>query len=320
MGQARTKRGYVKDQKDSQVTSKYRYWHFLAPKFWPTWLGIGCLYLMAWAPWPLKVALSRGIGVLVKRFAKSRYRTLQCNIDLCFPEKHPKERAKLVNDALLSNVMGFFETAHAWCRGFGSIPVDIIGRENLEAAQKDGRGIIFLTAHWSMLDLGAALLGTLVPVGTVYRKHDNPLFNLFMTRSREKYLTYTVARKDVKGMFKRLRDGEALAYMPDQDFGPKRSIFVPFFGIPTATITMTSKLAEAGNAIVLPISGYRNGLQRSYTFRIDPPMDIPTGDDEADARTWTAWLEERIREHPDQYLWLHKRFKTRPPGEPSVYK
>lgn len=319
MGQGRTKRGFVKDQKDSQVTDKYRYWHFLGPKFWTTWLGIAGLHLLAWLPWRAKVIAARGLSKVVKRVAKSRYRTLQTNIRLCFADRTVAQQDQLIEEALFSNVMGFIETAHAWCRGLSGITVEVQGQEHLDAAKLDGRGIIYLSAHWSILDLGAAMIGGNLSAGTIYRKHDNPLFNYFMTRSREKYLAYTVARKDVKGMIRRLKNGEGLAYMPDQDFGRKRSIFVPFFGVPTATITMTSKLAAAGNAIVLPLSGYRKGLSPTYVIRIDPPMAIPTGDEEQDTRLWTEWLEGCVAQHPDQYLWLHKRFKTRPPGEPSVY-
>ncbi|WP_161599291.1 lipid A biosynthesis acyltransferase [Reinekea blandensis] len=301
------------------MTDKYRYWHFLAPKFWLTWLGIAGLHLLAWLPWRAKVATGKGLAHIIKRVAKSRYQTLQTNIRLCFPDLNPDEQNQLIEDALFSNVFGFIETAHAWCRGLSGVRIEVQGQEHLDAAEQDGRGILYMTAHWSFLDLGAAIIGTHLSAGTIYRKHDNPLFNYFMTRSREKHLAYTVARKDVKGMIRRLRQGEGLAYMPDQDFGPKRSIFVPFFGVPTATITMTSKLAEAGNAIVLPISGYRKGLSSTYVFRIDPPLAIPSGDEEQDTILWTQWLEGVVAQHPDQYLWLHKRFKTRPPGEPSVY-
>jgi KDO2-lipid IV(A) lauroyltransferase len=140
-----------------------------------------------------------------------------------------------------------------------------------------------------------------------------------MTRSRESYVTYTLARKDVKGMIQRLKDGDALGYLPDQDFGRKRSIFVPFFGVQTATITMTSKLVEASDAQILPISAYRKGESNEYVLIIHSPMTFSNVDEEADALVWTHWLENCIKQHPEQYLWFHKRFKTRPPGEPSIY-
>jgi KDO2-lipid IV(A) lauroyltransferase len=320
MRQARAKPSFKKDQKDSQVTEIFRYYHFLSPKFWPTWLAIGGLYVMAWLPWSAKLFATKVLSKLVKRFVKSRYNTLVTNIHLCFPNLTDAEREALIEQTLFSNVLGLFETAHAWCRGTKGINIEVEGLENFEKAQKDERGILVLSAHFSMLDLGAAIFGSVIKSGTIYRKHDNPLFNYFMTRSREKYVDYTLARKDIKGMIRKLRSGENLAYLPDQDFGRKRSIFIPFMGVPTATITMTSQIAEAGNAQVLPVSAYRKGTTNSYVLQLHPPMDIPTENHEEDAVLWTNWLENCVKDHPEQYLWLHKRFKTRPEGEPSVYK
>jgi KDO2-lipid IV(A) lauroyltransferase len=319
MRQARVKPSFKKDQKDSQVTEVFRYYHFLSPKFWPTWLGIGGLYCMAWLPWSFKLGATRLICRLVKRFVRSRYNTLTTNINLCFPHLSDIERADLVEQALFSNILGFFETAHAWCRGTRGINIEFEGLEHYENAHKDGRGILVLSGHWSMLDMGAAIFGSVIRSGTIYRKHDNPLFNYFMTRSREQYIDYTLARKDVKGMIRKLRGGENLAYLPDQDFGRKRSIFVPFLNVETATITMTSQIAEAGNALVLPVSVHRKGMTNNYVLKVHPLLDIPSEDHERDTLLWTAWLEECVTSYPDQYLWLHKRFKTRPEGEPSVY-
>lgn len=319
MPSQRVKPKFKKDQKDSRVTEIYRYSDFLAPRFWLTWLNIGGLYLLAWMPWSLKVGFTHLLCKIVKRFAKSRYNTLVVNIRACFKDLDEASQNKLIEDALFSNVFGLVETAHAWCRGLKGINVHTEGLEHYEAAKKQGRGILVFSSHFSMLDMGAAMISDKIPTGTIYRKHDNPLFNYFMTRSREKLISYTVARKDVKGMIRRLRDGDNLAYLPDQDFGPKRSIFVPFFGVQTATIQMTSVLAAAGNAVVLPVSAYRKGKSNDYVLKIHPLMNIPTDDHLADTKLWVSWLEDCIREHPEQYLWFHKRFKTRPEGEPSLY-
>jgi KDO2-lipid IV(A) lauroyltransferase len=152
----------------------------------------------------------------------------------------------------------------------------------------------------------------------MYRKHDNPLFNYFMTKAREDFCEDTIARKDIKGLMRTLKQGKSVCYAPDQDYGRRASVFVPFFDIPTATITMTSKLAKATKAKVIPVSAYRTADCRGFVLKFEPPM--PIGDDDiADAHAINRWLEARIREHPDQYLWLHKRFKTRPEGEPSLY-
>lgn len=320
MSQFRRKKPSRGSQKDSRVTEIYRYRDFLAPRYWPVWLNIGALFVIAWLPWRLKLGLTSFLCWVVKRFAKSRYQTLKTNIHACFGDEFDADRlGTLVEEALFSNVLGLVETAHAWFRGTSGLEIEVEGREHYEAAKAQGRGVLVLSSHFSMLDLGAAIISDVVPTGTIYRRHDNPLFNYFMTRSREKYIQYTIARRDIKEMIRRLRGGDNLAYLPDQDFGRKRSIFVPFFGVPTATITMTSQIAEAGNAVVLPVSAHRIGRTPRYVLSVHPPMNIPTDDHVKDTRLWTAWLEDRIREHPEQYLWFHKRFKTRPEGEPSLY-
>lgn len=306
-------------QKDSNVTQSQRYGDFLAPKYWLTWLAIGALHILAWLPWSLKKQLARFMGFMVKKVAKSRYRVLQANINSCFSELAQAEREQLIEDALFSNMIGYLESAYVWCRNVKDVPLRIEGREHFDAAQASGKGIMFFTGHFSILDMGVALLGDNFDVGTVYRRHDNPLFNYYMTRSREKSLAYTVARKDVRGMVRRLRKGENLCYLPDQDFGPKHSIFVPFFGVPTASITTTTALAKTGNAIVLPFTGYREGKDFKYVLKFYPPLAIPSDDEVADTKLWNQWLEQTIAERPDQYLWLHKRFKTRPEGEPGIY-
>lgn len=306
-------------QKDSNVTQNHQYSDFLAPKYWLTWLGIAGLHVLAWLPWSAKKTLASLMGRMVKRFAKSRYRVLQTNIDVCFADKSTEERAQLVEDALFSNMLGYLESAYVWCRNVKNVPLTIEGMEHYEAAQATGKGIIFFTGHFSILDMGGAFLGANFDTGTVYRRHDNPLFNYYMTRCRENNFAYTIARKDVRGMIRHLRKGDNLCYLPDQDFGPKHSVFVPFFGVPTASITSTTALAKTGQAIVLPFTGYRLGRDFRYVFKFYPPLDIPTDDAVKDTKVWSQWLEQTISERPEQYLWLHKRFKTRPEGEPSIY-
>jgi KDO2-lipid IV(A) lauroyltransferase len=216
-------------------------------------------------------------------------------------------------------MLGYFETAFVWCRKVKTIPLELEGLEHYEKAKASGKGIIFITGHFTPLDLGAAILGRNFDIGTVYRRHNNALFNYFMTRAREQYVSYTIARKDFRGMVRHLRKGDSLIYLPDQDFGRKHSVFVPFFGIQTASIPTTTALAKTSDAIVLPVSGYRRGWDFKYVVNLEAPLNIPSDDSLEDTKVWNQWLEQTVRAHPDQYLWLHKRFKTRPEGEPSVY-
>ena len=149
------------------------------------WLAIAGLHIIAWLPWRLKIGFGHLLCAVIKRFAKSRYNTVVANIRACFPDMAADEQANLIEDALFANAFGLIETAHCWVRGMNGLELEIKGWENYQAAKQDGRGILVFSCHFSMLDLGAAMLGSEIPVGTIYRKHDNPLFNYFMTRSRE---------------------------------------------------------------------------------------------------------------------------------------
>ncbi|ATX75561.1 lipid A biosynthesis lauroyl acyltransferase [Reinekea forsetii] len=320
MRQARNRPIKRKNQKDSRVTEYYRFRDFWAPAFWPTWLGIAGLYLMAWLPVGLRLVISRALAALLYRLVASRRKVAHTNIRLCFPELDAPAQQRLVREVFYANILNFFETAQAWCRPKPRMALQLDGLEHLDQARATGRGVILLGGHFGPLDIAGSLFIEHFEYSLVYRKDDNPLFNYFMTRARERYSTGTIARKDMKGLLRTLKGGGTVWYAPDQDYGPKASVFVPFFGVPTATITMTSKLAQAGNALVLPISAYRRADGRGFVVTIEAPLAIPSGDEVADARTINAWLERRIREHPEQYLWLHKRFKTRPEGEPSVYQ
>ncbi|MEJ2042476.1 MAG: lipid A biosynthesis acyltransferase [Reinekea sp.] len=319
MSQAKNRPGSHRNQKDSQVTDVYRYRDFLSPKYWLTWLAIAGLYLLAWLPIFIRIPLARLLSVLLYLAVSSRRHVVQTNIQLCFPELDIKAQRKLIRKTYFANTLNFFETAHAWCRPVDRLSFEIRGQEHLEKAFASGRGILVLSGHFGPIDILGALLKGKVRFSIMYRKHDNALFNYFMTKAREDYCDETIARKDIKGLIRALRKGKAIWYAPDQDYGRKSSVFVPFFGIETATITMTSKLAETTGAVVLPVSAYRTDNYRGFVLNIEEPINIPSGDEIADACHVNQWLEQRIREHPDQYLWLHKRFKTRPESEPSLY-
>lgn len=307
-------------QRDSNVTGNAKFRYFLGPKYWVTWLGIGGIYVAALIPLFLRVPLAKAFSTALFFFAKSRRHVAETNIRLCFPDLPPKKQRILVRRVFLSTTLSLFETAHAWCFPNNKPKVTFEGLEHVEAAKETGKGILLTGGHFAPLDMGGVLVENLLAFHTVYRKHDNALFNYFMTHARERYSAATVARKDIKGMLRVLQQGKVLWYAPDQDYGRKASIFIPFFGIETATITMTSKLAKAGKATVLPIWVSRTADYRGFHVKFFAPHPIPSGDDVEDAKHYTKWLETQILKFPDQYLWLHKRFKTRPKGEKSLYK
>ncbi|MDN3650849.1 LpxL/LpxP family Kdo(2)-lipid IV(A) lauroyl/palmitoleoyl acyltransferase [Reinekea marina] len=307
-------------QKNSNIVSTYRYRDFLHPRFWPTWLGIGFLQGVARLPFIVQKALAKGLAKLLFKVASSRRKVALTNITLCFPELTRSEQVALTKKTFYSYTLGLIETARAWCIQDSQLKQRVEGIEHLQAAQADPRGVLLLSGHFGPLDIAGVALAKYAQYSVTYRNDDNPLFNYFMVKGRQKFVHRTIARKDMRGLLGAFKRGEIIWYAPDQDYGRKVSVFAPFFGIPTATVTMTGKLASSGNAIVLPLSSYRDDDDQTIVLKFEAPLEIPSGDNVGDAHRVNAWLESCIRRHPDQYLWLHKRFKTRPEGEPSVYK
>ena len=293
----------------------------LKPRHWPTWLLFGFWYLLVLLPYPLLLSIGRAIGSLLLLLGGERRVFAARNIELCFPEKSLAEREALLKQAFYSMGMAFMETGMAWwwpdwrlqriCR--------VEGLEHIEALQ--GRGAILLGMHFTHLDLGGAGLSLFHSYGAMYRGHKNPVFNFLQYKGRQRGKGLgLVPRKDIRGTVRLLRNGRLVWYAPDQDYGEEYSVFVPFFGIPAATVTATAKLAAMGRAAVLPFYHERLPGLQGYRIVLRAPVgNFPAGDDEQDALTINRVLEDNIRQNPGQYLWAHRRFKTRPPGEESLY-
>ena len=179
-----------------------------------------------------------------------------------------------------------------------------------------GQGAILMAVHFTTLEIGAALLGQQHTIDGMYREHGNALFDFIQRSGRERHNldSLAVEREDVRGMLKLLRSGRAIWYAPDQDYGTKQSLFVPLFGIPAATVTATTKFARLGKAQVIPFTQKRLDDGSGYRLVIHPPLaDFPGESEEADCLRINQWVESVLRECPEQYLWAHRRFKSRPP-------
>ena len=196
------------------------------------------------------------------------------------------------------------------------------GREHLDAALARGRGALLLAGHFTTLEIGAARLCIDVPVDGVYRPHADPSMERASRDGRQRFGGRLLDRADVRGMLRRLRANRAVWYAPDQDPGGWRGagVFAPFFGRPAATLTAPARIARASGAPVLPFRVERAAGGRAYRIVIEPPLaGFPGGDERADAARINEVIERWARAAPEQYLWVHRRFKTRPPGEPSLY-
>ncbi len=295
---------------------------FAHPRYWPTWLAIGFMYAGAWLPWRLKLGVGRLIGLAAWRFAKRRRHITETNLELCFPEMDEQAQAALVKQTFIANGIGILETATGWCRDPEHLRhrVTFKGREHMARAMARGKGALIIGIHFSTLDLGGALHSLFFPADVVYRPHDNALFERFMTRARRHIFGAAIDRHDLRGVVRRIKSGHAVWYSPDQDFGRDVSVFAPFFGVQAASIKLTGKIARMTGAPVMPLIFHRNPDNRTYSLEYLPALEnFPTGDEASDAARINQVIEAAIRRHPEQYLWLHRRFKTRPRGEAGFY-
>ena len=297
--------------------------YFLHPRFWLLWLGLGLLWLVTLLPYRVLLRLGRGLGALMYRLATSRRKIVELNLQLCFPQISALERQRMVKENFASTGMTFFEMAISWwwpvarLRRLGMVE----GVEHLQQAETEGQGVILMALHFTTLELGGALLAVQRGMYGMYRAHKNPVFDYVQRRGREQRLLGVVERDDVRGMLKLLRAGGVVWYAPDQDYGAQRSVFVPLFGVPAATVTATSKFARMGRARVIPFTQQRLPNGQGYRVIVHPALaDFPSDSEEADCLRINQWIEQAINVCPEQYLWAHRRFKTRPPGEAKLYK
>lgn len=298
---------------------------FLLPRFWPLWLGLGALWLTVQLPYSTLLRLGRVVGSLMYRFARARRVIAARNLELCFPHKTAQERDVLLRENFASSGIALLEMAMSWwwpAKRLAKL-AHIQGLEHLQAAQREGQGVILMSLHFTTLEIGAALLGQQHAIDGMYREHRNPLFDFIQRQGRERHNADATAieREDVRAMVKALRVGRAIWYAPDQDYGRKQSIFVPLFGITAATVPATTRFAKMGKARVIPFTQRRLEDGSGYQLVVHPPLtDFPGKNEEEDCIRVNHWIEAAIQECPEQYLWAHRRFKTRPQrSDPSLY-
>ena len=296
----------------------------LHPRYWPLWLGLGLLWLIVRLPYRVLLALGRLVGRLMHVFMRERRDVAEVNLQLCFPQWTEERRRQVLRDNFESNGIALFEMAMAWWWPRQRLDrlAHVEGLEHLHNAAAAGQGVVLVSLHFTTLELGAALLGQRVTIDGMYREHRNPVFDLVQRRGRERHNAdaRAIEREDVRAMFKSLRSGRAIWYAPDQDYGRKASVFVPFFGVPAATVTATSAFARLGKAQVVPFTQTRLPDAQGYRLTVHAPLaDFPCGDETADALRINQWAEQAIEQQPEQYMWVHRRFKTRPEGEARPY-
>ncbi len=293
-----------------------------SPRMWPSWILVGIAWLIARLPLRVVLWLGARLGDLGYHIGGSRRRITLTNLRLCFPERAQDHEA-MARDVFQQVAMGTLELCVAWLNPRKNLlqHCEVEGAEHLAAAQAAGRGVVLVGGHFAVLDTIAQPLSQFPDIDLMYRHNKNPVFEWLQVYGRKHYFSGVYERQETRPILRSLKQGRTIWYAADQDYGAKHSVFAPFFGVPAATITATTRLAKLNGSAVLLLSQHRDAKNLRWRLRFSPVVaNYPSGDDVADATRMNALLETEIRREPTQYLWLHKRFKTRPPGEPDLYR
>lgn len=292
------------------------------PGNWPGWCLAGIAWALGHLPRPLGRALVWPLGPALRLAMVSRRRIAERNIAACFPEHPEAERRRILKQSFASLARMVAEMAWCWARPPEKLHgmVELSGHHHILEAVASGRGVLVVTAHFTCLEMGAMALGSVVSGRGVYRPLRSEVMEWYQNRGRRHYAEAMISKRDLRSVVRFLRDGGGLWYAPDQDFGPRQSAFAPFFGIRTATLLATHRLPKLTGCLVVTMFPYWDRESRRYRVEISPPIqDFPGEEPEADLARINALLEAQVRRAPEQYWWIHRRFKTRPPGEPPFY-
>jgi KDO2-lipid IV(A) lauroyltransferase len=278
--------------------------------------------LLARLPTRWLLAAGAAFSAAASPFLRERRHVIARNLEICFPEVDAQQRESLRREATREMGRMLGEFALGWFatdRKLARLDVSIEGLHHLEAARRQGRGVLLVGGHFSHLELCARLISRQIRIAGMYRHMDSEVFETMVLRARLAYADAMFAKDELRATVKYLKRGGTVWYAPDQDMRGKDSVFAPFFGIPASTITATHHLARLSGAAVMPFF-HRRTPGGSYVLRLEAPLeDFPGNDVIADTARVNAAVERMAREAPAQYLWAHKRFKTRPPGMPPVY-
>jgi Kdo2-lipid IVA lauroyltransferase/acyltransferase len=296
---------------------------FCGPRYWTTWIFVLWLRATALLPWRAAIKLHRLLGRIAGRLLGRRRAIVRRNISICFPHLQESEVDSLVSRHFESVGAFFAESAFAW---FASVDrfahlFQIERRDYLEGALARGKGVLLFSGHFTTLEICVPMIKTTVPLfAFMFRARSNALLNEVQARGRRRATHLSIANDDVRGLLRALARNAAVWYAPDQA-SVDRGELLPFFGEPCMMSTSTSRIARVSGATVLPLFFCRLPDDTGYLLRFHPPLDdLPSTDPARDTVRLSAVLEEFVRECPDQYLWMHRRFKGRPEGLPDVYE
>jgi KDO2-lipid IV(A) lauroyltransferase len=293
---------------------------YIAPRFWLIWFAFGLLWCINRLPFRLQMVTGRWLGRLLYHLIPRRRRIAKINLRLCFPDQSRSQRRAILKRHFESLGIMIVETGLSWWSSTDKLRklISIEGLEHLQNSLASGKGAILLAAHFTTLEISGPMFSTFIPVYAMYRRHENPLINLLMERGRKRHLKGLIPREDIRTLLRILKNGEVVWYATDQGYRGKQSMTVPFFGVPASANSATSRIARSSGAAVLPFVTYRLDDNKGYLLKISPPLaNFPSVDPAEDALRINKIIEAQIVAHPEQYYWVHRRFKSR--DKPSVY-
>ncbi len=290
-------------------------------KIFLTQVLVGFLWLLHWLPLSVLRWLGRGLGRLLYALGRSRRKVALTNLRLCFPEKSEAEREALARAHFVAFAQAVLDRTLGWWASRERLEriIRIHGVEHL--TDPEGRPVVMLSPHFVGLDAGGTVISMHVTGCSVFSNQKNPVLNKLLYDGRMRFNeAILLSRQDgMRKIVRAMKDGHPFYYLPDMDFGPKESIFVPFFGVQAATIPALSRLVRLTNARVVPVICRQ--VPDGYEIEVMPPWENFPGESvEADTEFMNKFIESQVLRMPEQYFWLHKRFKTRPPGEQRFYK
>jgi KDO2-lipid IV(A) lauroyltransferase len=296
--------------------------NLLRPALIPVWISVGFLWLLHWLPLSLQAALGNALGWLLSLRPGKRRRVVATNLALCFPDTSEAVRKRWLRQTFQASMRAVLEHGILWW-GSETRVRRLIQIDNPEAALGDGvRPVIWLAPHFVGLDMGGVRLTMDRQIASIYAPAKDPVTDKYMRHGRTRFSDIVLIPRGegLKSTLNAIKSRLPFYYLPDQDHGRHNAVFVPFFSVTAATVSALPRLAKLTNAQIVPVITRQLPGGQGYRVRFYPPWDnYPSGNLEADVARMNAFIEERIHEMPEQYLWLHRRFKTRPPGEASLY-
>ena len=297
----------------------------MRPSFWryfPAWFVYAFLWLISQLPYRALRALGGFLGWLMGSVFHIRKRVIDRNIETCFPQLSAHQQQQLIKTNYQETGYMVSQTLYAFFHRSDRLfnQLSITGSQHLQDCLDNNQGVLLISGHFTALDIGGRALCQRFPVAGVYRPHKNPVMEYVVTQARTAYAEQMFSRDRLKSIVKYLKKGGVVWYAPDQDYRRGHSVFSPFFGVPANTITATHQLARLSGARVLFYSVKRIDEAPYYQLHISSPLSsFPSQDAHADTDRINHHIEDMVKQAPEQYLWLHKRFKTRPDGEQDFY-